>query len=763
MMNATLKAKWLAASAIGLCAHVLFGMTGSELLEAINAVEAGGTVYVTSDVTVSETMPVNKRFVLASAGDERYVISAQHSSLAFTFASGGDLTLTNVVVDGCKGANKVHGVVDMSSETTMTLACGAVVRNFNKAGAQGTFIVRSGAHLVMKDGAEIRACENARYGSGVLIGYTSSDTGVFDMEGGLITECHGKYGSKVTDYDGAVYIYGGTFNMSGGSITGNLSDNSIAGVCAYGGKWNVSGSASVTNNQGGTANDITRSSTVITFGEDFCGHMTYYTPSRPGDASYVSSDGTVCKSAVGRRPNMGGIVNQLYPEMVMDGYTYVTNLLTWGTAKFLHDDRLVASTSELSAVLCATDTLEVVSDINWTVGRWRLPVQARDILLRSTVGNRYRIRRASQQWDGILGVTNALTKLRIENVIIDGNVAITNDAALLLVMEGRVELGQGAVLCNGRSTVMPSAVSVQGAHAIVSMEDGAVICDCQATGDNAYGTAVRIGTADKFDAPPAFVMSGGLVTNCQCNTSSTAASGYGGVVYVYNGSFEMTGGKIAGNTSVGSSAGVMKYAGQMRLGGTAVIENNVGAANDLYAYSDVTFFGDFRGRVGISNGSQDEGRSFNVSPEEGATGAWCFHAAGTGAGLIGRADESRPTAKIYWGEPVGWIGTEAYASVEDAGRGLTRTICADAEGRAALPLELRGVAAAAAATVTVAFDPDEFKASSVDSVVLLKAVDVAWSGERTFILPDSASSWKVSKRADSYVLHERAGTIVHIR
>lgn len=740
-------------------------MTFDELKAAIAGAADGATVEVTSDVDLAGSLSVTKRLTLTSApGDTRFVLRRTTSDDAFKTSSGTDLVLTNIVVDGNSSGGVIGGRVMELAAGTVTLADGTWLKDFAATSyLPSEIMVRASGHLIMEAGAKISGFVNPDYGTAVLVG--NNDNGaIFDMRGGLITECSSTHGSADSFYGGVVYVYGGTFNFSGGLITGNVSEKCVAGITAYSGTLNISGDATVTNNVGGAGNDLLVNG-YVTLDPDFKGWLT---------AKYINKsvgDGQLTGISVkggGRMFGAARIRSEANPTLAGDGYTGAAGSIVWRTPVPLWvDGDPVATWTEAYAAVGEEGVIELSGDIVRNAQNC-VPAAVRKVTFTSRPGQLCRFDRnlgSQSEWGACLfWLTNETTTVRFENIVLDGAGGGASYNGIAQVDAGTLELGPGAVLQNGYSRTYGGAVYLTGAKAVLKMEDGAVIRNCRAKVAGAYGAAVCVGDGK---GAARFEMSGGVISNCVCDATSSVAEGYGGVVYTWGGTFEMTGGKIVDNVSSNGASGVYFWSGAVRFGGDAVVSNNLGTCGDLYctAQCKASFFGDFRGWVGASRGVKQVGATFGVKPEAGATGAWCFHPAGTGAtdDLVGMTDESNPTGELKWGAVAGRIGATAFASAEDAARGMPKAIAADASGRAGLPLAVSGVAKGIDASVSVDFDPAELKASGVDAVPLFAATDGPITGNWTFTLPDGVGDWHVARRSGGYVLCERKGLVLIVR
>ena len=750
------------------CACTAFAMTGEELAAAIAAAESGGTVEVTGDVDLSGSLTIDKRLTIKGVGEVRPVLRRTTASVVFEFAESGDLTLENIVVDGNKGVGLSERAVSMTCGQ-FTLGAGATIRDF-KFNNCGIVQLTGTSRFVMEEGSELSGFENSSYGLAVIVGNSSAGP-VFDMKGGLITGCHctcHRTGSDANEYGGAVYTYGGTFNFSGGTITGNTSDECVGGINVYLGSVYLSGTAVCTNNVGAAGNDIVRRNGggLIYIAPGFEGWATYLPPNEPKDAAGING---VYKSGGMKEyvAGFGRISCQTNSDLIFCGY-YNNETVHWATTAYIINGVPAGWWDEVYDFLKTGEDclVEVVKDVSYTYGV-SLPATTGRLTLRGAgEGERVYSRKIPQNQNvaqSIISINNPQTTVRLENLVLDGSGLV--GISLAQVTSGRLELGPGAVLRNASaSNLYPAAVYLNGAGAECTMEEGAVIKDCESKATDGYGAIVRIGNANDAGS---FTMSGGLITNCTSAATGASTGGYGSMVYVFTGTFEMTGGKIAGNSAPGTSAGVMSYRGNgsIRLGGTAVIENNVGKEDDLYICKDAscTFFGDFRGSVGVSSPNQNAGETFRVRAEDGATGAWCFYAAGAGKGLIGKTNEDAADGSVVWAASVGTVGGVAVASAEDAMRCLPKTMGTDEASCAQLPISVSGVAKAATGAIDVTFDPEEFVSAGLDQLTLIHSEDGPLTGKIAFSLSSGSDKWRVARRGADYVLCPKSGMMLIMR
>ncbi len=125
--------------------------------------------------------------------------------------SQGDVTITNVTLDGNKEKVTASGqlLYIKGSTTTVTLGDGATVCN-NKTSQRGSGVYISAGTFKMIGGTVTG--NDASYGGGVY----ADDDGTFEMSGGKII------GNTATSSYGGGGVYDrGTFKMSGGEISGN--------------------------------------------------------------------------------------------------------------------------------------------------------------------------------------------------------------------------------------------------------------------------------------------------------------------------------------------------------------------------------------------------------------------------------------------------------------------------------------------------------------------------------------------------------------
>ena len=180
----------------------------------------------------------------------------------FTMYAG---SITGNRADPANSGNSGYGGgVYVAEHATFEMKGGSI--DHNKAKSQGGGVYLKG-RLDLFDGAVISDNE-AGMGGGVYIGSTTPvggiygggtvGTAVLNMSGGTIKN---NSTSGTDGHGGGVYMYGndggghlgGTFNMSGGSITDNTADGNGGGLFFFS-VVNLSGAPRITDNTDGTAN-----------------------------------------------------------------------------------------------------------------------------------------------------------------------------------------------------------------------------------------------------------------------------------------------------------------------------------------------------------------------------------------------------------------------------------------------------------------------------------------------------------------------------
>ena len=720
-------------------------MTYSEFKEAVTAAQDGGMVVLENDVMYDSALPsISKRITITSpAGATNTLLRASsYTGLLLTMGdASADITLSRIAFDGNKAAGRTGRAISMTAGR-LTLGAGAAIRNFDFGYNSGGIYVATDGVFVMDEGSEISGCD---YGYGahfamILLGNRSAQLaagepdGVFEMNGGLITGNAGHSSQTTGDYDGVIYLYSYEQNncvlrLNGGLITGNTSDSSCAGICTICGTVYIGGDSCVTGNVGGVVNDIYNSRSDIYVADGYRGRTTIVPRGTPVDGRTAEKMQKLTDSP---EIGAGNISAQVNPTLVLGGYYDGTGLY-WqkaiGTADGVfrcgQKEELVAAVTNGGCICIERD--QVLNGV-------RIP-NGKSVTVRSGPGERWTLSRASTA-QFFVALTNAT--LRFEEVILDG--CGMEGMIFGIAPDATIILGDGAEVCNGYHTTGPGIASLTVNGAKFVMEEGSVIRDCVATSAGGYGALLRIGNNTTFETPPRLEMSGGLITNCTSAATGAASGGYGGMIYVQKGVFEMTGGKIAGNVCEGSCAGVQHYQGTIRLSGKARIENNPGAAPDLYKSGGSSYqlsvFGDFRGHVGISSGNQGVGQESPITIATGATGAWGFFPAANGSDrtLVGTPNAAE--TKVSWTAATGWIDGDGVASAADAQTAWGAvTLTLDERGIAALPHTFAGSALGVDSAVSLVFDPEGFKSSPLLPLRLVAAEGGSLSGTWSFNMP----------------------------
>ena len=184
-----------------------------------------GAVTVTANF-ISEWAALNQRFASASTDEN----------------DPTEITLAN---DVTAGAGDSFLTVEENTYVTLDLNGHTLNRNLT-SGVSGGNVITVEGNLTVKDSSnpstgKITGGKNSgQYGGGVLV----NSGAVFTLESGSVT------GNTITDddsYGGGVCVYG-TFNMSGGSISGNSCGHNGGGVNLYNGTFTMSDGSMIENN-----------------------------------------------------------------------------------------------------------------------------------------------------------------------------------------------------------------------------------------------------------------------------------------------------------------------------------------------------------------------------------------------------------------------------------------------------------------------------------------------------------------------------------
>lgn len=759
-------------SAVSLVVPVLADMTFDDLKAAVAAAEDGAVIRITNDMAQESTLQVDKRITITSDEGGPYEIRRATGSKAFLelASASADVTLANVVFDGKKDigwTNSVHCISITAG--TLTLGNGAVIRNSAQTVPGTVFIDGStSAKFVMNEGSEIRDCANNTYAAAVQVG-NNHDKATFEMNGGLITCCASTKGTGGTDYGGAVYVWGGRFDMNGGAIVGNSGIATPGGVNVYCGSFYLAGDATVTNNVGVPANDIAKGKGgSVWIHAGWSGRATFYSAEEPVAGS--QSPVWLCKvnGAYGKVCGCGNMACQDWPEYVIDGY-YTPSVSYQGYTLW---NRKVAEVVGRYDVATLAEAMKLLQDGD-TLALGTNVVQASTLAFAGlkgiTLTSAGEVRRClTLGADKVSLVTVADgAEVRLMNVVLDGaGDEIRGTMPLADVQAGgTLTLGTGAVVGN---TFNARGVRMAGNASCLVMKDGATITNCNLTSTTAYAAGVLVGDGKVYDLPPKFLMRGGLIAGCSCATTEAPGGGYGSTVYLYKGDMEMTGGLITGNFCEKSSSGLMNYNGNLRVSGTAEVRGNLGGYPDVYiirngGVGSSSIFGDFRGRFDVLTSTHTRDYSTGFACEEGATGAWCLHPIDKVEGkyeertdLVGftTAVDSTMVAgakAIRWETVVGTMGDEMFASKADAELACPKTVKVPSGG---LPIAVSGVALDIAPEIALDIDPDTVVASGSLPYALFTAPEGEFfTGGYSFAVPQpKEGKLKVVRRGNALAL-----------
>ena len=539
------------------------------------ATTTGGAYYLTGNV-YGFTVPSGVNLTLCLNGFS--IISGSEGSV-ITVKPGATLTLCNCKSSGyighdrnVYGAGVFVGEKDDSMEGTgqntaaFYMYGGTIGGNSDSATKAGDYIYGSGVVVMggtfyMYGGAiknnSVNTVTNKSYGGGVSV----FNNGTFNMSGGTITGNTGYYGGGVSvglgvGINHAKNKTGGTFSMSGGEITGNVGMYKAGGVyvsCGSDTIFTVSGSAQITDNYLGS---------LYTRGADNNVYLL------EGNTKFEVEDAIINVGTLDSSASIG-VTTEKGEQIVATGVSPAAEkCFTSDSSNY----RLKYDSSEstLTMIAAAHSKHPLCGDVNCTNNDHALPGES--------------------SWKGVSSLSSSMSQ---------GYYYLTKDVEI----NGTWQAPNGVKLClNGYRIIETGDVDA------IKVNNGNIftLCDCVGTGEithtegktgrgvkvqgtfNLYGGAITgnkcstdssYGSGVYVDSVACFNMHGGSITG---NENTVNRYGYGAGVYVNKGTFNMTGGSITKNTAT-YGAGVWTDVSFTVSGAAKIIDNSKdNAASNVY-------------------------------------------------------------------------------------------------------------------------------------------------------------------------------------
>ena len=331
----------------------------------VTGLQAGGHYYLMRDVTVSETWHPEDGVVLCLNGHS--ITATTRSMNVIEVDKGKTFTLTDCSVNGTvthdtgmRGRGvKVLGTFNLYGGN---ITGNATSGNYNDGNTLGAGVYVATGSTFNMYGGKITGNTGYSAGGGVYVDYTHSDKwrAVFNMSGGEIS------GNTSSSSGGGVYVNGGSFTMSGGSITSNVAGTSVSssggGVylgdykdnvgATYPGTFTVSGKVSITGNtKSGAASNV-----YLPTGKTITVEGTLDAASKIGISTQGEASADIATGGVGED------YDKIFSSDVKDkGYSFTKN--ENGAIRFHGHDHnwQFAATTEMIWAKCATSGCPVTT------------------------------------------------------------------------------------------------------------------------------------------------------------------------------------------------------------------------------------------------------------------------------------------------------------------------------------------------------------------------------------------------------------------
>ena len=406
---------------------------------------------------------------------------------------------------------------------------------------------------------------SSKTGRGV---YVSS--GTFNMYGGSIT------GNRATGDGGGVYKSGSnsSFNMYGGSITGNTANSYGGGVYVDGGGFTMSG-GTIGGTKTGETNTATYGGGGVYAKANFemtGGSITGNETNRGGGV-YVTGKGSFTMSASADGQNIPSITGNNATEN--GGGVYVVG----SSSTFKMTGGSIGGTNENDA-----NTADRGGGVCVDCGKFTMSASADGQNIPSITGNN-----ATENGGGVYVVGSSSTFEMTGGTITGNNAAY--GGGVCVSKNGSFEMSGSSCITNNKADSYGGGVHISYASATFTMKGGSI------TGNNAYksdyistfGGGVCVGNGT-------FTMTDGSITG------NNAA--YGGGVYTVN-EFKMSGGSITGNNAYKSDyistfgGGVCVGSGIFTVSGEVTVTDNTKGGTKG---ADGKFTGDTKNNVYLPTG-----------------------------------------------------------------------------------------------------------------------------------------------------------------
>lgn len=184
------------------------------------------------------------------------------------------------ITDNYIGRTCVGGGVYVGYEATFDMSGGTIADNGSEESSSGGGVLVNNGSFDMTGGA-ITGNEAGLQGGGVFI----SGSGTFTMSGGTIS------GNTSYNHGGGVYVWSSNFTMNGGTITGNTADSSAGGVFVDDDSTFTMGGGTIADNEASNVGAVRVMGKFVMTGGSITGNTASSTFSDPKCGGVLVSNG----------------------------------------------------------------------------------------------------------------------------------------------------------------------------------------------------------------------------------------------------------------------------------------------------------------------------------------------------------------------------------------------------------------------------------------------------------------------------------------